>query len=52
MSRLVECFGTNALDRFCRLGRLEDGTMNRIRGCEGPKIAPTEMIDEMDEDSE
>lgn len=56
MSRLVECFGADALDRFCRLGRLEEGTMSRIRGCEGPKIAPTESFDEMemdeDEDSE
>ncbi|KAL8900916.1 MAG: hypothetical protein Q9207_005462 [Kuettlingeria erythrocarpa] len=52
MSRLVECFGKNALERFCRLGRLEDVTMDRIRDCEGPKIAPALRIDEMDEDSD
>ncbi len=51
VSRLIKCFGKDALDSFCRLGRLEEGTLNRIRDCEGPEIAPPESVDEMDEGS-
>lgn len=30
------CFGEDALDRFCRSGRIDDVTMDKIRNCEGP----------------
>lgn len=52
VSRLIKCFGKDALDSFCRLGRLEDGTLSRVRACEGPEMAPAESVDdEMDEGS-
>ncbi|KAL8997088.1 MAG: hypothetical protein Q9188_006416 [Gyalolechia gomerana] len=36
LTRLVGCFGEDALDRFCRSGRIDDVTMDKIRDCEGP----------------
>lgn len=50
MTGLVNCFGNKALDSFCRAGRLDDGTMKRIRDCEGPATVSADSGDAMDED--
>ncbi|KAL8719606.1 MAG: hypothetical protein Q9225_003407 [Loekoesia sp. 1 TL-2023] len=45
ITRLVGCFENEALDSFCRIGRIDEATMGRIRECEGPI---TDSVDQED----
>lgn len=50
LTRLAGCFGEDALDRFCRSGRLDDETTNKVRDCEGPATGFVESEDGVDMD--